>query len=789
MMRLRLALLVTWLIQASMLVRAQDAGPKALIGFSPSGSTHQRLLESSFDSFLNKNNLRDWMKRLTAKPHHLGSPADKENAEWIASQFRSWGYETQIERFEVLFPTPKSRLVEMISPRHFKARLEEPALSEDSTSGHREGQLPAYNAYSIDGDVTAPLVYVNYGVPKDYETLAEKGVDVRGKIVIARYGQSWRGIKPKVAAEHGAVGCIIYSDPRDDGYFQGDVYPKGSFRSEYGAQRGSVADMPVYPGDPLTPGVGSTPSAKRLPLADAITLTKIPVLPISYADAQPMLRALDGPVAPEPWRGALPITYHIGAGPATVHLKLDFNWDIVPCYDVIARLPGAQRPDEWVIRGNHHDAWVFGADDPISGAVALMEEARAVGELAKTGWKPKRTIIYALWDGEEPGLLGSTEWVETHADELTAKAAVYVNSDNSGRGFLSVSGSHILERLVEEIAKDVIDPQTKVPVGTRARARSLADATPEARRELRQSNQLHISAMGSGSDYTPFIQHLGVPSLDIRYRGENEGGSYHSIYDSFDHYSRFGDPGFDYGITLAQTAGRAVLRIAEAETLPFEFTRFSETVARYAKEIDKLAGDMRDEAMERNRLIAEKTLALAADPTKRFVVPKPQEPVPFLNFAPLQNAVTRLMESAKRYEAARAAEASLDPGKQKDLDDLLIRIERLMTSPAGLPRRPWFKHHVYAPGFYTGYAVKTLPGVREAIEQRNWKESEEQTVLVAKTLEAVAQQIDRATALVSSTNKSAGARRGEAFARRLSAKHANVSCECFAPPSVDAEFV
>src|SRR5215470_1919323 len=436
----------------SFLVSAQNtvSVPPTLLGFTRDTIDRERSLERQFDSLIRNDDLRDWMKRLSARPHHLGSAYDKENAEFMADLFRSWGYDTTIESFDVLFPTPKTRILEMTAPSKFTAKLDEPALKEDATSGQKSEQLPIYNAYSTNGDVTAELVYANYGTQADYDALERRAINVRGKIAIVRYGGIFRGVKPKIAFERGAVGCIIYSDPRDDGYYAGDVYPTGAFRPEDGAQRGSVADLPSYAGDPLTPGVGSTAGVKRLDIKDAATLTKIPVLPISYADALPLLKALNGPIAPETWRGALPLTYHVGPGPAVVHLKLEFNWDTVPCYDVIARLPGAERPDEWIIRGNHHDAWVFGADDPISGAVALMEEARAVGQLVKSGWKPKRTIIYALWDGEEPGLLGSTEWAETHDELLKKNGVVYINSDSNGRGFLFAAGSHTLEKFVNE---------------------------------------------------------------------------------------------------------------------------------------------------------------------------------------------------------------------------------------------------------------------------------------------------------------------------------------------------
>ncbi|HEX8097055.1 MAG TPA: M28 family metallopeptidase [Pyrinomonadaceae bacterium] len=751
-MRLRLlrALAVLGLCFA-LVAQAQTGGGggRPLLGFTREGAEQERALEARFDASLRRENLREWMKRLSARPHHVGSPYGKENAEFIASQFRSWGYDTQIEQFDVLFPTPKVRVVEMVSPEKFTAKLTEPPLREDATSGQTDEQLPVYNAYSIDGDVTAPLVYVNYGVPRDYDLLAERGVDVRGKIVIARYGGSWRGIKPKVAAEHGAVGCLIYSDPRDDGYFQGDVYPKGAWRNENGAQRGSVADMPLFPGDPLTPGVGATKGAKRLDIKNAPTLTKIPVLPISYGDAQPLLRGLDGPIAPDNWRGALPITYHLGPGPATVHLKLEFDWKTVPAYDVIARMRGTERPDEWVIRGNHHDAWVNGANDPISGLVALMEEARGLSELAKAGWKPKRTVVYAAWDGEEPGLLGSTEWVEAHADILRKSAALYINSDTNGRGYVEMAGSHTLEKFINEVARDVVDPEKKVSVGERLRARRINQANQDDRRELRDRADLRIEALGSGSDYTPFLQHAGIASLNIGFGGEGQGGGvYHSVYDSFDHYTRFVDPNFEYGIALAQVGGRAVLRFANADVLPFEFTSFADTVARYAREVTKLADDMREETNEKNRRINDKTLEAVADPAIPTVIPKPESQVPYINFAPLQNAVVRLQEATRRYAATMnelAARNQLPPRTaQTSLDEVLMRTERAMTASEGLPRRPWFRHQIYAPGFYTGYGVKTLPAVREALEQRNWKEAEAQVIVVARTVEQVAAEIDRA---------------------------------------------
>jgi N-acetylated-alpha-linked acidic dipeptidase len=739
---LRLFLILT--LTFSVFAQSIPSG-QSLMGFSAENSQRQKSLEARFDASLNKENLRLWMKRLSARPHHVGSAYGKENAEFMASLFKSWGYDTQIEQYDVLFPTPKTRVLELLAPEKFIAHLEEPALKEDATSNQKNEQLPVYNAYSIDGDVTAPLVYVNYGVPADYEELARRGIDVKGKIVIARYGGSWRGIKPKVAAEHGAIGALIYSDPRDDGYYQGDVYPKGAWRMEFGAQRGSVADMPLFPGDPLTPGTGATKGAKRLAIKDAPTLTKIPVMPISYADAQPLLRSLEGAVVPDAWRGALPITYHFGGTDRTrVHLKLEFNWDIKPAYNVIAKLRGAELPDQWIIRGNHHDAWVNGADDPISGMVALMEEARAVGELTKTGWKPKRTIVYAAWDAEEPGLLGSTEWAEHHADELKNKAAVYINTDANGRGFLGIGGSHTLEKFINEVGKSVPDPQTKLTVWERTRARQIVNGSPNTRKEAMERSDLRIFALGSGSDYTPFLQHLGIASLNIGFGGEDGGGSYHSVYDSFDHYTRFGDPNFDYGIALAQVCGHATLRLANADVLPFEFTNFADTVGVYVREVSVLTETMREDTRLMNQMISGGTLAAVQDPTQQFVLPKPKENVPFLNFAPLQNSLAKLQESARNFQAATQGK-NISPQTQKSLDEILMKTERALTRSEGLPRRAWFKHQIYAPGFYTGYGVKTLPGVREAIEQRDWKEAGEQILKVAQIIESFAAEIDKAT--------------------------------------------
>ena len=726
-----------------------------LAGYTRDNSQSERQWEQKFRALPDPARIRDNMQRLSARPHHVGSPYDKDNAEWLLATFKQWGLDAHIETFNVLFPTPKQRAVELIEPKRYVAKLEEPAIPVDPTSGQKAEQLPTYNAYSIDGDVTAPLVYVNYGIPDDYDQLDRLGISVKSAIVIARYGHSWRGIKPKVAAEHGAVGCIIYSDPHEDGYFEGDVFPKGALRNEWGAQRGSVDDIPLYPGDPLTPGVGATADAKRLPLAEVKTLTKIPVLPISYGDAQPLLSALEGPVAPEAWRGSLPITYHVGPGPAKVHLLVKSNWDLKPLNDVIVTIPGSELPNEWVIRGNHHDAWVNGAQDPISGMAPEMEELRALSELLKQGWRPKRTIIYAAWDGEEPGLLGSTEWAETHADELRQKAVAYFNTDGNDRGFLGVEGSHSLESFINDVARDITDPETNTSVWERRKLYDISNAkTDEDRKGVRDRSQLRIEAIGSGSDYTVFVDHLGIASLNLGYGGEVDGGIYHSIYDDFCWYTHFDDPTFVYGRALSQTLGTAVMRLADADVVPLEFNGMADTYARYVDELEKLAKKKRDDAIERDRELDEGVFTAVADPTKKSVPPPRLVIPPYLNFAPLHNAVDTLKNSAGKYQAAfAAAQADGSLAKASAVDAKLIATEHALTNNQGLPERPWFKNQLYAPGFYTGYAAKTMPAIREAIEQDKWPLADQSIAVVAKVLQNEAAAIDSATAELETVTK------------------------------------
>jgi len=727
---------------------SSSIAPTPLSGYSAQSSNSERDWEKKFQNATISDNIKANMQRLSARPHHVGSPYDKDNAEWILAKFKEWGFDAHIETFQVLFPTPKERLVELLEPTRFKAKLQEPIVPSDPTTNQTSEQLPTYNAYSIDGDVTAPLVYVNYGNREDYEQLDRLGISVKGAIVIARYGENWRGTKPKVAAEHGAIGCIIYSDPREDGFYNGDDYPKGGWRPRDGVQRGSVMDTD-YPGDPLTPGVGATADAKRLSIGEAKTITKIPVLPISYADALPLLSALAGPVAPEEWRGGLPITYHLGPGPAKVHLRVASNWDLKPLYDVIATMRGSDSPDQWVIRGNHHDAWVNGADDPVSGMSAVLEEARVLGELHKQGWNPRRTVIYCAWDGEEPGLLGSTEWVEEHGNDLSAHAVAYINSDSNSRGFFYASGSHDLEKLINDVARDINDPEKNISVWQRERLSHIADAKKqEDRDEIRNRAELRIGTLGDGSDYAPFLDHAGIPALNIGYGGEADADAYHSIYDDFYWYTHFVDTDFAYGRALAQTGGTAVMRLADADLIPFEYNGFADNLSRYVTELEKQLKDKRDEISERNLELKEGVFSAVADPHK-VSVPPPQEAVPpYMNFAPLKNAVESFKKSSEHYQAAFAkAQAGGIPLSRQALDSMntsLIQIQRAFLLDRGLPERSWFKHQVYAPGAYTGYGAKPLAAVREYMDQKKWQEADAQVPTVAKVLENASAAIEKA---------------------------------------------
>ena len=714
----------------------------------------QSQLETEFDKTLNPENLDTWMKHMSSKPHHVGSPWSKQNAEYAANKFKEWGFESRVETFEVLVPFPKIRKLSMIAPNKVELKLFEPAVEGDRSSEMTKDVLPGYNAFSADGNVTGELVFVNYGLNEDYEELKRLGIDVKGKIVIAKYGRSFRGIKPKIAHEQGAIGCIMYSDPKDDGYVVGDVYPVGPYRNEFGIQRGSVLDMPARPGDALTPGYAATKDAERLAINEASTIMKIPVMPISYADALPLLKAIKGPVVPDSWKGGLPITYHIGPGPAKVNLHLEFDWSLRTAYNPVGRMKGSVYPDEWIMRGNHHDGWGHGASDPISGMVSLMEEARAIGELTKTGWRPKRTLIYAGWDAEEPGLLGSTEWVEYNLNDIREKMVVYINTDGTGVGYLSMGGSHSLEKFVNEVIRDVDDPVHDVSLDNRLRSRMKvreynSGTFGEGRESERQD--LRMYAMGAGSDYTAFLHHAGVPALNMAFGGESGGGSYHSLYDTYEHYKRFSDGKFIYGTTLSKVNGRLVLRLSEADILPFRFVNMVDNIGKFVEQNKKLSEDIRKSTKLLNDLLDNNDFAISSNPKKTYLPPKRLRKVPEFDFKPLDAALARLSTSAWKYEEAllKFQKGSLSLERKSKINALLRSVDQAFINSKGLPRRDWFKNMMYAPGYYTGYGVKTLPGIREGLEERKWNEVRLYIKEVSKALDRASENIKSASRILS----------------------------------------
>jgi N-acetylated-alpha-linked acidic dipeptidase len=711
-------------------------------------------LERNFDALIDPAEQQQWLQQMSSAPNHVGSPHDKANAEMELALFKQWGWDAHIEQFDVLYPTPISTTLELIAPEHVTLGGQEPPVAEDPTSKLGAEALPPYLAYQGDGDVTAPVVYVNYGMPDDYEALAERGISVKGKIVLARYGAGWRGLKPKLAQEHGAVGCLIYSDPADDGYTGADVYPRGGGRPPFGVQRGSVQDMTQFPGDPLTPGIGATANAKRLTRETAPTILKIPALPISYADASKIMAGLEGPVVTDGERGALGMTYHWGGTDAVqVHLAVKSDWSLKPVYDVIATLHGSVYPDQWVVRGNHHDGWVMGAADPLSGQVALMNEAKALGTLYRQGWRPKRTIVYASWDGEEPGLLGSTEWAEAHADELQRKAVLYVNTDNNGHGFLFAEGNGELQNLVTGVAADVADPQTGVPVLERDRARILAESydgghVPEAELDAAKSDRLPLGPLGSGSDYSTFAQHLGIPSLNLGFGGQDfSGGSYHSLYDSYYHVMHFDDPGLAYGAALSKVVGRVVLRAADGERVPAHYSGFAAEVARYVDDVQKLDETQRDKDRALANLRREGDFRIVSAPYDPTTAPADKGITPLIDMLALQNASDHLTRAAGAADSVLADEQSLPPATQARINAALQNIDELLLDPQGLPGRPWYRNLISAPGTLTGYGAKTLPGIREGIEQRRFDDARTYVQRTAAVIEAYANRLDEVAAM------------------------------------------
>lgn len=688
------------------------------IGFTSQSWRLEKEREAKFDQSISSKDQLEWMRHLTLYPHNLGSEYQRQNSEYLLGLYKSWGFDAEIKSYEALFPTPITRLV---SIGNWQAQLAEPPVPGDSGSAHPDQELPVYNAYSPDGDVTAPVVYVNYGTKADYTVLERHGISVKGKIVLTRYGGIFRGIKPKIAAEHGAIGCLIFTDPKDDGYGKGAAYPDGAWRSAESAQRGSVLDGGYYDGDPLSPGYASVPGAPRLPISEAKPIAKIPTQPLAYGDAQPILASLGGEVVPNAWKGGLPLTYRYGPSKEPLHLKLKFNWQTVQIHDVIAKMKGTEFPDQWVLRGNHYDAWVCGANDPISGQVAMLSEAKAVGELAKAGMRPKRTMIFCSWDGEEEGLFGSTEWAEDNATELIDKAVAYVNSDTNGMGYPGGSGMANLNPLVQSVLEDVIDPHSHVSVLKRWRANQEVSGSKE--------RNFTLGPPGAGSDDGTFGQHLTVPTIDLGYGGEGEGTQYHSAYDSFEWYTKYGDPGLVYGAVLSKTTGRLVLRMANADILPMRFVPVADAAKKILSEVQELLVKERTDAETINQELKDGAFTLTNNPYHPTVPPPHEEDVPFLNWAPLEAAVHNLAPAAEKFDASASA--------TNRWNDAALKAYRNMMGP-GLPGRPWCKDIFEAAGKYSLYDSKTFPGVREAIELKQWKEAQEQIEVTAAQLTKLA---------------------------------------------------
>jgi N-acetylated-alpha-linked acidic dipeptidase len=719
--------------------------PAPMLGFAPSSALTERQWEAAFDADLNPAQMKEWLKLLSAEPNHVSSPHDKANAEWMLKTYQSWGLDAHIETFYVLYPTPKKVAVEMEAPSHVTLSLKEPPLAGDASSARIQNALPAYNAFGADGDVHGELVYVNYGMPADYKELERRHISVKGKIAIARYGAGWRGLKPKLAYEHGAIGCLIYSDPRDDGYGAADQYPKGAGRPPESLQRGSVADMPIYSGDPLTPNVGATKDAPRLALSEAKTILKIPVLPISWSQAKPLLESLGGRRAPASFRGGLPFTYHLGPGPTKVHMTVQSDWSLKPIYDVIVKIPGQEFPDQWILRGNHHDGWVFGASDPLSGNVVMMAEAHAISVMMKKGFKPRRTLVFTSWDGEEPGLLGSTEWVETHADELAQKAVAYINTDGNSGGIFGVGGSPILETLVDQVAAEVKDPTIDATVKARVMAREKIGSKRSS-----DSKHIRLSALGSGSDFTPFLQHQGIASLNMGFGDGEPSGVYHSTYDTYEHYIAVEDHDLRYGKALAEMVGHTMLRLADAEILPFSAGTVAKTFQDYTDELHKLLDSEREETQKTNELIDEHAFELTQSEVDPVAAPERKSEVPAINLAPIDNAVSALNRSAKKFDEVMALQtAHPNANAINAANAILAKAEQQLLHTEGLPGRPWYRHMIVAPGLYTGYGAKTMPGVREAIEEHHFDEAERYSQIVAQAINRYRQSIDAATAALS----------------------------------------
>ncbi len=644
----------------------------------------------------------DHLRVLTQAPHIAGSPEDKATAEYVAKKIREAGLDTEIVEYKVWLNYPAEISIALTAP----AGVEMHGPRREHVDGDPFQDDPRvvtpYNSMSPSGDAEAEVVYANYGSPADFDKLKQMNVNVRGKIVIVRYGENFRGVKAFVAQERGAAGVILYSDPKDDGYFRGDAYPKGPWRPASAVQRGSVGFMFQFPGDPTTPGVASTPAlpdAERVSPAASEQLPKIPVTPLSYADASPILEHLGGPPSPREWQGALPFTYHVGPGPAKVKMHIKQDYQLRTIWDVIGKVRGTSSPDEWVVAGNHRDAWVFGAVDPTSGTAAMLESVHGLGELLKSGWKPKRTIVVASWDAEEEGLIGSTEWGEDHGLQL-ANAAAYFNMDVgvSGKKF-EASGVPSLKDFIREIAKAVPSPEGGTVYDAWDKASQPNAATNHPPPAAMQGD-VPVGDLGSGSDYSVFLQHLGVPSTDVTSSGDY--GVYHSVFDNFAWFKKFGDPNFLYEQEMARIFGLEILRMSSADVLPYDYEDYGKEILVY---LDAAKNKSKD----------------------RFGNKSPDFSAAFAGARHLQDAGTKMLQKQRKI-----------PATPDSMNAKLREAERALLLPEGLPNRPWFHHAIFAPGQYTGYAAVVIPGVNEAIDRGDPLRTEQQIAALAAALNRAA---------------------------------------------------
>jgi N-acetylated-alpha-linked acidic dipeptidase len=682
-------------------------------GFPADALPARAILERAARTTPDPARIRGYIRAMTAFPHLAGTPGSKRVAEWALARFREWGLDAQIEQYEALIPMPLEQLLEIRGAKPWRARLKEEVFAEDPDS-RLPGILPPYAAYGADGDVTAEVVYVNYGLPDDYAQLDRLGISVRGKIVLARAGPHHRSVKSSNATERGAVGLIMYNDPKEDGFWLNRPYPRGPMRPPHAVERGGIKDDQYYTGDPLSPGWASKAGSRRLTRAEAKGLVTIPVLSISYADASALFDALEGPVVPsDAWKGALGLTYHVGPSRARVHMKVRSEWKTRPLYNVIARIPGATAPDEWIIAGNHHDAWVFGADDPVGAAAAVMEAARTLSDMRKTGWQPARTLVFALWDGEEQGILGSTEWAEDHGEELREKAVLYIQGDNYRRGIFTSSGSHALETFMREIARDTRDPATGRSALDLITARALGAARSAADSDAVRARPFVLTPIGANTDYAAFTMHLGITALHVAYRNTGRG-TYHSAFDSFTYFERFLDPGFTYGQSQAGAFASALLRLADAPVLPWSFADAARAYRGWAQELVALS------ARERRGV----------------------------DLTPLVAAIDTLGDAAAQYEQAHAralgAGAAALAGHAPALAAINREIrqsEQLLMLPEGLPGRPWFRNPMMGPSTYNGSVARTFPVIRDALELGDAALARQQVAAIATGVDRLSQRV------------------------------------------------